>query len=130
MALFEWNKSYELGIADIDSQHKKLVDIINELHEAMSKGKGREIINTVLESLIRYTKEHFSSEENYLEKCKYPELGNHQLEHKNFIDKLSEVENKQGSARIFLTIEIMEFLKDWLSNHILISDKKYIQYLK
>jgi hemerythrin len=66
MAFMEWNNSFSVNVAEIDNQHKHLIDLINKLFEAMSVGKGSEVMGTVLKDLINYTVSHFAMEEKYM----------------------------------------------------------------
>lgn len=75
--LFPWSDTYGVKIAIVDSQHKVLVDLINELHRAMITRKGKESLGGVLASLIKYTKSHFAAEEGLLRANQYPDLVNH-----------------------------------------------------
>ena len=63
MALITWGPSIMVGVPDIDKQHKRLVDLINELHTAMTKGQGRDVVGRVVDALVSYTRDHFGFEE-------------------------------------------------------------------
>ena len=129
MALFEWQDKFSVKINSIDEQHKKLINIINDLHDAMLEGKSREIIKEVLFRLVDYTKTHFTYEEELFEKHGYSEKVSHEKQHDEFVQKLYEVVEKFKVIKSFVSIEIMEFLKDWLVNHIMGIDKKYSDFL-
>ncbi len=127
--LFPWSEAYSVKVGIIDTQHKKLVDLINELHQAMISRKGKEHLGTILSSLVKYTQAHFKAEEGILQSNQYPELANQQTEHDRFTHTVLEFQCKFQKNEIGLTIEVMDFLKDWLSKHILGTDKKYSPYL-
>lgn len=131
MALFDWKPEYSVEIASIDAQHKKLVDFINELHDAMRAGKGAEALGKVLKGLVDYTKNHFAAEEKLMAEHGYADLAAHKAEHEALLEKVGEVtakfEQSKGSG---LTIDVMNFLRDWLTKHILGTDRKYSAHLK
>ena len=130
MAIITWSDSYSVNSAPIDSQHKKLFALINDLHDAMLKGKGKDILGPTLDALMDYSREHFVAEEQMLEKLKYPELAVQKAEHAIFIKKISELQTLQKTGKLVLTMPVMEFLTSWMSNHILKNDKKYSTYIR
>jgi hemerythrin-like metal-binding protein len=124
-SLLQWDPSLEVGIKEIDSQHKILVQMICDLHEAMRTGQGKAQVERILKGLEDYTVEHFGHEEKLMEKYKYPGYLNHCKEHAKFVDKVVAFGNDFRANRAALTTEIMTFLKDWLVGHIKGIDKKY-----
>lgn len=73
-ATFQWKDSYSVKVAALDNQHKKLFDLVNELHVAMSQGHGKDVAGDVLRRLIDYTVHHFSAEETLMQKHNFPGL--------------------------------------------------------
>lgn len=130
MAFINWEDKYSVGVPSVDTQHKKLIQFTNDLHDAMSQGKGKEVIGRTLDSLVEYTKTHFQDEEKLMEKYKYPLLSAHHLEHMGFVKKVLEFQNQFAAGTATLTVPLMTFLKDWLINHILKTDKQYAPYIK
>ena len=129
MALFVWNDSYSVSVKIIDEQHKKLIDLINDLHDAMLEGKAKERAGAIIDELIKYTVIHFSTEEKYFDEFNYPETAEHKKIHKEFVDKVSNFKRDFENGKIMLSMEIMKFLMDWLSSHIKGTDKKYTSFL-
>lgn len=125
MALFPWNEKYSVGVREMDSQHKVLVDILNELFEAMQANKSKEILGTIISKLVNYTKTHFTNEERIMERYGYPDLAAQKKEHLAFINKITEYKNDFESGKVAMSVSITSFLKDWLINHISGIDKKY-----
>ncbi len=128
MALITWNEGLSVNIKKIDDEHKVLIELINELHDAMMKGKSKEILESIISQLIEYTKKHFATEETYFEKYNYPDADSHIIQHEKFVEKVKDFQEKHNSGSAFLSIEIMEFLKNWLTNHIIGTDKKYSDF--
>ena len=81
MALIDWNESLSVEIAEIDHQHKKLVNILNELHAAMRQGQSKTVMAEIVDRLVDYTATHFATEEEYFDEFKYDETGPHKMEH-------------------------------------------------
>ncbi len=130
MPYIDWNEKYSVGKKTIDEQHKTLVALINELHAAMSIGKGKQVMSTVLQRLIDYTITHFSTEEKFMIKYSYPSYLPHRSEHRNFVDKVSDFQKGYNEGKLALSLEIMSFLKEWLVDHILNTDKKLGSFLQ
>lgn len=125
MPIIEWNDSFSVNVAEIDFQHKKLVSMINELNDAMAKGKGKDAIGKIIDGLVSYAGTHFATEEKYFDMFKYPGSLSHKKEHADFVKKVGEFQEGFSKGDLALTIEVMRFLKDWLTKHILGLDKKY-----
>jgi hemerythrin len=128
-SIIQWDQSFSVGVKEIDNQHKKLVQMICDLHDAMRSGKGKTQMESILKELENYTVEHFGYEENLLEQNKYPGFLNHHKEHEKFVDKVVAFGNDFRENRAALTTEIMDFLKNWLVGHIKGIDKKYGPFL-
>ncbi len=129
MEIVKWTEEYSVGITEIDNQHKGLVILINELFTLMTEGKAKDNLNEIFEHLTDYTKKHFFSEETMLFKYAYPEFEQHKLEHLKFIEKLNSFKSDFNKGKVTISIEILNFLKDWLLNHIKFSDKKYSEHI-
>lgn len=125
MALIDWNDNLSVGIGVIDQQHKQLIAIINELNDAMKAGKSKDVLNSIIVKLIQYTQMHFATEEKYFAQFNYPETEPHKAQHAQFVQKVSDFKKKFDETQIGLSVEIMNFLCDWLKTHIQGTDKKY-----
>lgn len=129
MAYMQWEKKYSVGISKIDEQHMKLFSYINDLHDAMKNGKSKDILAGLINQLVNYTLTHFSLEEEYMSKYKYIDYLQHQKEHKAFVEKITAFRNDYNLTSGVVSIELMNFLKDWLVKHVLGTDKKYVPFL-
>lgn len=125
MAYLTWDEKYSVGIREIDLQHKKLVEMINGLHDAMKEGKGKDVLARVLQELVNYAASHFATEEKYMTNFNYPGYLAHKGEHEKFVKQVLDFKNDFDSGKAAMTLEVMNFLKDWLLNHISGTDKKY-----
>jgi hemerythrin len=129
MPLITWNNTLSVNVQEIDSQHKRLVELVNQLHDAMSQGKGREVMGATLAGLIDYTRTHFAAEERLMTAHAYPGYGRHKAEHDALTKQVVDLQGQYQAGQPVLTIEVMNFLKDWLSKHILEVDKQLGAYL-
>jgi hemerythrin len=125
MVLMNWDDSFSVKVTEIDEQHKKLILLINNLYDAMMQGKGKDVLGSILSELANYTVTHFGTEEKYFDKFNYENTLPHKLEHKKFVEKVTEFKTKFDSGNATITIDLMNFLKDWLVNHIKGTDQKY-----
>jgi hemerythrin len=128
MQYFPWKDEYQVNIAEIDAQHRRLVELLNELYDAMRAGKGKEITGRVLGELIDYTKKHFAAEEKLLQDNAYPAFLAHLSEHTRLTSKVLEFQ-KEFNTGGTISVQLSMFLKEWLINHIQGVDKKYSPYL-
>ena len=124
MSLMQWNDRLSVGVEMIDTDHKRLVEMVNELHDGFRAGKGKDALGKVLDGLINYTATHFGHEEAEMKKFKYPGTVDHMKEHAALVKQVLEVQAKYraGSGAV-LTMEVMAFLRDWLLKHIQGTDK-------
>jgi len=130
MALLEWNEKLATGITEIDAQHKRLVAMVNSLHEAMKIGKSRDMVAGLIGELKDYARSHFDTEEKLMERYKFPGLDPHRVEHNRFIEKILDYDlNLQEGASV-PPMDVMLFLKNWLGSHILGTDQLYAPFLK
>jgi hemerythrin len=127
--LFPWSEIYSVKIGIVDTQHKNLVNILNELHQAMLGAQGKDKVGQVLLNLIKYSQVHFAMEEKLMQSHGYTDFPAHKAEHDQLASTVLEFQRKFLSNEVGLTVEMMDFLKDWLSKHILDSDKKYGPFL-
>jgi hemerythrin len=129
MALVTWTPKMSVGVAKIDREHQGLFDIMNQLHEGMLAGKGREVIGGALGNLIQYTKVHFGDEEVLLKQHQYPKYAEHLKLHETFRTKVAELDAQFKSGTAALSVATLDFLRDWLSKHILGIDMQYKDFL-
>jgi len=111
-------------------QHRQLVALINKLYEGMKAGKTKQVLGETIDELVDYTKVHFKDEEVILKKYGYKETEEHKKEHQHFIDEIASFKKSFDANRITVSTKVMIFLRDWLYNHILKTDKKYMQFMQ
>ena len=129
MDFITWQEKYSVKIPSIDAQHKQLVAIINELYSSMKTGKSKEQLGKTLADLVAYTKTHFSYEEALLTRAGYTELKEHKQQHEAFVGKITATCKQYQDGKLFMSIDICNFLQNWLIQHIQGTDQKYTQTL-
>lgn len=131
MPLITWDPAkYSVHVDTIDDQHHVLIDLINQLHDAMRVAKSREMVPSTLDALLKYTREHFSYEEVHMRDIRYPDYQGHKEEHEEFVAKVDQFIKDYHAGRAGLSFTIINFLRDWLLHHIMESDKKYSDFVK
>jgi hemerythrin-like metal-binding protein len=106
-----------------------LFNAINDLHAAMLKGQARSVVGPLLHKLVDYTREHFTAEEAMMETAKYPSLDAHRIKHKELTKHVEEYVIRFESGDITLSIQLSNFLSDWLTKHIQSTDQEYGPWL-
>jgi hemerythrin len=131
MPLMEWNDRLSVGVTMIDNDHKHLVSLVNELHDAVKSAHGKEVLGHVLDGLITYTKTHFAREESEMAKYQFPQAPEHTREHTALTRQVLEIQAKYraGNSAV-LSMEVMAFLRDWLLKHIQASDSALGKHLQ
>ncbi len=128
--IISWSEEMELGIPEIDQQHRKLVDMLNEFYHELEEGHREEAVKHFLKELEDYLRYHFEYEESLLQRVGYPDTANHRKTHEMF-KKLyrEEVEKFLKGDRKALR-ELVAFTLSWLYTHIMKTDRKYANYMK
>ncbi len=121
----EWDDSFATGVRSLDDQHRKLFDMVNDLHDAMQQKRSKEAIGSILNRLIEYTASHFGAEEAGFRKSNYPDEARHKEHHAKLVAQVLDLQGKFNSGEALLTQSVIEFLQDWLINHIKGVDKQY-----
>ena len=123
--LVTWSDDLNVGIQEIDEQHKVLISLLNELNEAIQQGCGKEVRIEVLNKLIEYTRTHFTVEESLMRILGYSKYEEHKQEHENLISQVLAFREKFMNEPNVSSYDLLFFLKQWLSNHIMKADKAY-----
>jgi len=127
MPIITWNDSYSVKVKEMDDQHKKLIDLINQLHDAMKVGKGKEVVGNVLNVMTDYTRRHFASEENLMRIHGYSGYEEQKKAHDHMVTQVVDMKTKFENGSVH-SQQVISFLKDWLIRHIQGMDQKYGSY--
>ena len=129
MNFMEWRPEMSVGDETIDSQHKKLIEIINDYHKAIREKSVHEIQLSIIARLEEYTVYHFKHEELRFKNSNYPDYESHIQEHKSFVTKVALFKSKTSLESSVNTTVFLKFLMDWLREHILQVDRQYSRYI-
>jgi hemerythrin len=129
MALFEWNDSFLTGIGEIDEQHRRLVALIDEFYRTMPTTAPQAAMVRLLRGVLEYTRTHFATEEGWMRKYSYPGLDAQIAQHTHFVEKVQNITDRFIRGELVLSLELTGFLRDWLSQHILGTDKEMGRFL-
>ena len=127
MPFMKWDDTFSVNVKEIDLQHQKLMGMINEFYDHL-RGNAKQALNDLLASMVDYTKYHFSTEEKYFDAFAYPKGAHHKNIHEQFKAKVMDVRNRLAKGELVISMEVTNFLKDWLVEHIKGSDKKYSRW--
>jgi hemerythrin-like metal-binding protein len=128
---FEWDDSFQFGIEPIDSQHRRLLELINELMDYAQKGdQSLHQLTTMLHELVSYCYVHLDAEERMMEACRYPGYIDQLVEHGQFQKKIAELSGQVDQLVIADFIDLAQYLQGWWREHILGSDRLYVPYMK
>jgi hemerythrin len=125
MAIIEWNESFSVFIESIDYQHKTLFNLINGFYDNLKKESNQEAQISLILGLQDYMTIHFNKEEHLMKKYEYPNFDSHKREHNNFINNVDSYLEKIKSGKLLISIEITNYIKNWISSHIMNTDKAY-----
>lgn len=125
MALLTWDDRYSVGVSTLDNQHSVLFNLINELDAAMASENSRSITQTILRRLLIYTRGHFSAEEAMMASAKFPGLEQHRQRHRQLTKHVEECEARFERGEGAVNNQLLSFLRDWVTEHVLKSDKEY-----
>jgi len=130
MSIMKWSDDLSVQVAEIDQQHQRLIDLINKLHEAMLAKQGKQVVSQIIDELAAYTVYHFQAEEKYMQQFKYTSYLAHKKEHEGFVQEVEKFQKDFDAGKLGLSLEIMNFLRDWVTNHIKGTDKRYSAVFK
>ena len=125
MPQFKWDSTYSVKVRQFDDDHQELFRILNTLHDGMMARRGHEVLQNVLSELLHYTEQHFAGEEAAMRRAGYPQLQAQIEQHRCFTDKIKEVSAKYEAGSVGISVDMMDFLGDWLAKHIVGMDKQY-----
>jgi len=129
MTFLSWDDTLIFDIPSIDEEHKKMVDFLNELEQAIVDKKEADVLEAIFDELASFTITHFSHEENVLEKHSFPELADHKKEHEAFISEVAAMEEVFIEGRKKSPQEVLNFLKKEIVDHIQGADKDFVPFL-
>jgi hemerythrin len=124
-----WNHACSVGIKAMDDQHGILMDAINELRQAVTRGGGREQVSELLDRLIEFTRMHFDSEERLMQQAGFPCLVEHRAQHQCLMAQILEAAHRlQYGERVDMNF-LLRFVREWYLEHTATLDQQYGPWL-
>lgn len=127
---YQWKEEYSVKISVIDDQHKKFLDIINELKTIINGETCKENVSQIFFQLAYLIDHYFIKEEIYFKDLKYPHFEQHKAQHNKFIERIIQFQKDVENNKPDLCLEIYHFLEKWFDEHILKYDKEAVEYFK
>jgi methyl-accepting chemotaxis protein/hemerythrin len=125
----EWDASFTVGVDKYDNAHKVLFNMVNDLADAMQQKKSKDAVGRVLNGLAEYTINHFADEERAFSQTHYPEETQHKALHKKLLEQVTDLIKKFNAGETLIAQDVINFLQEWLINHIKGTDKRYGPHL-
>lgn len=125
MAAILWDESLSIGISTIDRQHRVLIEHINRLDDAVTRGAGRGVLEHVLKGLASYVSIHFTYEETLMKVSRYRESPEHHDEHEHFKAQVAQFQRRFQAGDEQMAADLLAFMQGWLRSHIQIEDQRY-----
>jgi hemerythrin len=125
MALLEWNDEYKTGVQEFDEHHRHLIYLLNKAYDDLQNGTLGDTLDTLLNEMIDYAIYHFRAEESWMEEHHFPLHEKHRQEHARFMSRVSDLHTDFLCGEKKINLEVLAFMKNWVEQHILISDAEY-----
>jgi hemerythrin len=130
MDLIKWRESYGTGVLSMDNQHRKIIDLINELYKHIRNEETSSSVEDVLSAMIKYAEEHLQEEENLLKTNDFSDYDEHMSKHQSYRERLSSLMAESKTDPEAAVKSTYAFLRQWWMGHIVDEDKKYGEFLK
>jgi hemerythrin-like metal-binding protein len=130
MSLFKWSNAYSVYLPEIDAEHREIYRLGNELHKALLAGAAREQLKPVLANLLEAEEQHFRHEERLMRAMHYDALAWHKRQHDAARKKSRELVKRIESGDTAAAGELLQYLSDWLRDHISVPDRMMGAYLR
>lgn len=126
--LIKWTEDLSVGNETLDKEHQKWVAILNNFYQGLMEGKSKEKLSELIVAMLDYTKYHFANEERYMKSINYPDFAEHKEKHDFYVSRITEFYEKVKNGKMVLSLEVTNFLKTWLINHIKGTDQNYARF--
>jgi methyl-accepting chemotaxis protein/hemerythrin len=128
--LISWSSKIETGIKKFDDQHKELVRLLNKFYSAINEGRSKSVLGEILKELANYTVYHFQSEEEAFRQFNFPEKDEHIRIHKDLVNQVVKIIKDFEAGKDVVSVNLLQFLKEWIVKHIMGNDMRYGKYFK
>jgi hemerythrin-like metal-binding protein len=125
----EWDAAFSVGNEQLDSQHQKLFQILNQLHDLVQKGGSASHFGKILDEAQEYAKLHFNCEGALLAAVHFPDLEQHKRFHEDYVERVEQYIKRTKTENGDVAFEMFLFLKDWWLDHVIGADRDYIPFV-
>lgn len=130
MPFMKWTLALSVGISKFDAEHRRMVDLVNAVHDAESGGTTPVDLRERLDALVEYTQVHFANEERAMQRHDFPALAAHKAEHEALTAQVLQLRERLGASEsATFNHELLAFLKKWIIEHIQGTDRRYTRFL-
>lgn len=119
-----WYDNYNIGVPQVDKQHRQLAKTITKLQDSLANGRVTPATGEALKFMVDYTKQHFQDEEKLMEEIQFEEISHHKELHRKLVNQVVEILTSLKKGKQIDSFQLIDFLTDWLINHIVHEDKK------
>lgn len=123
----QWEDKYSVGVKAIDDQHKTMFETINTLVDVLASVPQKADVDNIIQRLVEYKKFHFQTEEKYFDEFNYEGSEEHKQKHREFNQNLEALVKKHGDDSISMAFELVDFLENWLLDHLMTEDQRYVE---
>ncbi len=127
MSYINWSDKFSVKVQEIDEQHDGLINMINKLQKNLLGEQEKEVQREIINDMMEYVRVHFKTEEKYMLQFNFQGYEEHKKEHEAFTQKALDIKNAFEITGCILTLAMLDFLKDWMENHFLNTDMKYVE---
>lgn len=125
-----WTPALSVAVDAFDEHHRRLFDLINRLYEAMRTGSDNATLERIFDELLDYTVYHFTAEQDAFERFGYPRAATHREQHDELVRQAKALRAELELGKPMIAVEVMQFLRDWVTNHIMAEDKGYSEFFQ
>jgi len=129
MPNFIWRDNHSVNVEEIDTQHKKILELVNNLHTSVEARLDKNKLEEMLIDLVEYTRMHFATEEKYMKEHDYSDLNNHHNEHRTLLQHLEHLVAAVSNGKHPTFYSDYDISSDWAMVHIMEYDKKLGDFL-
>jgi hemerythrin len=129
VTLLQWQDRFRIGIAEVDHEHREMIDLINELHDALGGDRSRDRVEDFLGEILARITAHFALEEKQMEYMAYPERGGHKADHERLLDEIRDLMDEVAEYGVLDEARFATRLSSWFGDHFGTFDERLHGYL-
>jgi hemerythrin len=129
VTLLEWQPAYSIGIAEVDHEHRELIDLINRLHDALGAERAGERVEGFLGEIYADISAHFALEERVMRERRYDALAGHKADHERLLDELRDLMDRQADGCVLDDGRFAAALGQWFAGHFQTHDARLHRHL-